>query len=56
MRDITWENVDRAQFLRDFERLADWKMAYTDVILNFGKQIQTNLYELKVQLEKSENK
>lgn len=56
VRDITWENVDRTQFLRDFERLADWKLAYTDVILNFGKQIQTNLYELKVQLEKSENK
>ena len=56
VRDITWNNVDKVEFLRFFERLADWKMAYTDVILNFGRQIQTDTYELKHQLEKSENK
>ncbi|WP_108423371.1 DUF6090 family protein [Flagellimonas amoyensis] len=56
VRDITWDNVDKTQFLRDFERLADWKMAYTEVILNFGRQILVNSNELKVQLEKSENK
>lgn len=55
IRDIIWDDVDKVQFLRYFERLADWKLAYTQLLLNAGRHILSSTCELKVELEKLES-
>ena len=51
-RDSIWNNIDKVKFLAHFERIADWKMAYTHVILDYARGIQSFTIHLKRELKK----
>ncbi|NVN18284.1 hypothetical protein GUA46_08020 [Muricauda sp. HICW] len=55
VRDKIWENADPLQLAADFERVADWKMAYTMVILQFARGILKSNTTLKSDLEQLED-
>ncbi|TRZ41626.1 DUF6090 family protein [Robertkochia solimangrovi] len=51
VRDSIWDHKDKLQLLADFERLSDWKLAYTQVTLNYAKGIQRFTLRLRKNLE-----
>ncbi len=55
LRDSVWVKTDSVQILADFEQLADWKLAYSRIILMSGRAIQRFTEDLKIRLQKLEN-
>ena len=51
MRDEIWASVDTMEILKDFEQIADWKMAYTHLVLAYAKGLQRYCHILKTNLQ-----
>lgn len=54
LRDMIWEEVDDLQLIKDFERLADWKLAYSNLILSYAQGMQKQCSFLKQHLQNLE--
>lgn len=54
MRDKIWAQNEPLTLAADFERLADFKFAYTQLILRFSEHIQEYTHNLKTELQELE--